>query len=1227
MSCGSSESWDFGDSDSLVPTRATNLAEVRPSNATTRDAGNVYARRLRHIYAKLYPYQRELFRVSMLQDSLIHLQTGGGKTWVAAALICLHLAMHPMSRVFFVVRTVVLAAQQAKLLGHLLDVPVACVAGGTKQFRTADAFCMSPEYRVAVIVDSRFFEWLSAAPRLITERAASLVVLDEAHHAQSGHYRSICERFFFLRDGKSPQRADTVCHLDRDERRKCLRDVGARSADATVLSAGLQHAEKRERQLRENLCGAIAGEGDGIGTTVESPVLELLLSRYPVDMVLPQLVGLSASPVPHFNKCEVELLELFLVLRCRLVGVVDEVADLRLHRPDPAIMALSYLPLYEERVLQTALRQVIAHVFRRMEALVPEDVSARKRMVTLRTTSLASPSFAVCCRQFETDVVMSSAFKKALRIPAGSALLGEVRKYLARKLSREDDTHSSSSNNTTFSVPSTLAKEEETHMCFDYFHFALRFLRAASAALIALQDESYESMICSFQSNFSSGELRRIGEGCGPITAIVLRPVIQSVFELMKSVKCHHHHMPLSANTTALTSAAAGPERSRASSPTSFPSHATPGVSLVDRRVLPLGLRDSSTYVQMLMRLFTEFAAIATTMANAAGNAMEQNLRVLVFVETRDTAIRLVKALADYAPSAYEILRPEVLLGQNGKKSFSTNSMTRAEQTALLERFRAGETRIVFATTVAEEGIDLPACHVVMRCLRHIELRNIIQCCGRLRMKKTLFISLSNLLNGHPRLGFVMDAIHQSEALLRRTVQRCCSDAWNLETDTLLTGNNTSVGSDDDGPLSITLPVNPNETTRFTTQEEALLALQRTIAAGLQRKYQSEIFCIHSRDLPGQPATLMQVTLMMSIPVRATVDRAARLRWKHLRGSGIDSSVRAAQRAFVDFCKNAQVMGCLTTEGGVAPPSPGDELGGALAHWDRKLEALNVGCNYARSPTPSVVFLGASLCLCSRKTWPPSVLMHFFGERAWAMTMYVDDLWTSKIEPQTVLREELRDADASAPQFFITRRGDPTRTATAARVAELESVNENGNDPRSTAYPSTTVMGTLDYRNCSRAIGPESAFLQGAEEFAEVVFELPMSVVDMVQVSSLPFSPHSSVSEKDSLANAGGDAADDLSGQLPTLSSPTRLSAEKTTLTESGCSVTECDVEVQTTDKRGKKRLTRRRKIRIRYCGAHASKVVSLEGLRHLGVTIMYGVDKAELMTALSTCCQVGRLD
>lgn len=1153
---------------------------------------------LRGHYARMHPYQRELFRVSALQDSLVYLQTGGGKTWVAAAHVALHLAMHPSARVFFIVETVALAEQQANVLRQLVGVKVACVAGGAREFRSAESFCESASCRVAVMVAPKFFEWLSAKPELVTEKLASLVLLDEAHHAQSGVYRQICQQIHFLRDGITWSSNTPLHVLDDGDRRERLRDIGKRSVQATVLATALSRAAEKERQLRRggrrddpSVPPPHPGTPSG-GVDAASPVLDLLTRQYPRDMATPQLIGLSASPVVHFKKREQEAVELLLVLRCRVVGVVEEVANLKLHRPNPALVALSYLPLYEERVLQAVLRKVMVHVYRRMAALVPEG-TARSKLVALSTTSVASPGFAAVCDQFLTDVAMSEKFKRVLCFPAGSALERDVQVYVAGRAVSADGAANDSSNSSASSLPTStlpsLSPEMRRDFCADFIFHGVRFLKAVSRALIALQEHSFEATLLSFYKDFSPEVLRSIGESCGAVTALVLHPVLRSVFSMLGKLRRKHSPPPAAAAAAVPLSQAVQAGEAGSLSPLAQ-------------------LRERSTHIQLLMRLFTEFAAVAKVMAAAPGDAAERHLRVLVFVETRDTATGLMRVLSEHNPEAYAVLRPDVLLGQKSAKGGARSYMTRAEQTALLDKFRAGTVQLVFATTVAEEGIDVPACHVVMRCDRHTELRSIVQGCGRLRRRNTVFISLSNLLNGHPRLGYVLDCIRASESLLDNLACRCRDDAWRLESDELLTGKymNNAI-------FPVSLPPNPNEATRLTTQEATLLVRQRDISLGLQRRYRSEIYCVHRREVEKESLSHVRVEVMMVMPVNPSGLSAGRneRRVGVLYGAATGGVVKAAQKAFVQFCQCAQKMGVLSAEGRIEGAGsadneayPSSASAGAEASWSGALAALNLRCSYARFATPCVVFLGSSMCLCSRMTWPVEVLRHFLHGQAEVMTVYNDDLWAAQVEPQTVLREELSAAGGSLEGIHIST-GRSREQREVVTVAWPGSVSDVGSQLCSSSVPAsvarTNSRGSWESSSGVGGVGG------GAQERAEVRFLLPLSKASPTCATQLPCLP----------ASANG-----YDGHGASTSTPTSTASRA-----SGCEVTEEDVRVSSTDKTGKVQLTTMRHVCVRYTGPYAAKVVSLEALLRLGVQVVYNVDEDSLMAALRTCRQVDSLD
>ncbi|CAE7889909.1 DCL3B [Symbiodinium microadriaticum] len=91
--------------------------------------------------------------------------------------------------------------------------------------------------------------------------------------------------------------------------------------------------------------------------------------------------------------------------------------------------------------------------------------------------------------------------------------------------------------------------------------------------------------------------------------------------------------------------------------------------------------------------------------------------RCIVFVETRNTARNMVRALRSVAARRAELgwLLPTCLVGHNKRCAEEEDTMTIAQQTEILENFRQGNANVMVATSVAEEGIDIPCCNVVVR--------------------------------------------------------------------------------------------------------------------------------------------------------------------------------------------------------------------------------------------------------------------------------------------------------------------------------------------------------------------------------------------------------------------------------------------------------------------------------------------------------------------------------
>jgi len=78
--------------------------------------------------------------------------------------------------------------------------------------------------------------------------------------------------------------------------------------------------------------------------------------------------------------------------------------------------------------------------------------------------------------------------------------------------------------------------------------------------------------------------------------------------------------------------------------------------------------------------------------------------RVIVFTESRDTA----ESLTDFLGEHFAAQR---FVGQTEKEH--SEGMTQAEQTAVLEEFRAGEFEVLVSTSVGEEGLDVPEVDLV----------------------------------------------------------------------------------------------------------------------------------------------------------------------------------------------------------------------------------------------------------------------------------------------------------------------------------------------------------------------------------------------------------------------------------------------------------------------------------------------------------------------------------
>lgn len=114
--------------------------------------------------------------------------------------------------------------------------------------------------------------------------------------------------------------------------------------------------------------------------------------------------------------------------------------------------------------------------------------------------------------------------------------------------------------------------------------------------------------------------------------------------------------------------------------------------------------------------------------------------RVIVFVKTRE----LVKAIETYMKETEElrILNPIQFVGVQANKE--SGGMTKVEQDEILELFKEGNHKVIIATSVAEEGLDIQKCSLVVRYDHVTNEIAMVQSRGRGRAEDSKYVVLAS---------------------------------------------------------------------------------------------------------------------------------------------------------------------------------------------------------------------------------------------------------------------------------------------------------------------------------------------------------------------------------------------------------------------------------------------------------------------------------------------------
>ncbi|KAL0970557.1 hypothetical protein UPYG_G00243720 [Umbra pygmaea] len=116
----------------------------------------------------------------------------------------------------------------------------------------------------------------------------------------------------------------------------------------------------------------------------------------------------------------------------------------------------------------------------------------------------------------------------------------------------------------------------------------------------------------------------------------------------------------------------------------------------------------------------------------------------VLFVRTRALADALKKWIEE--TDSLKFLKPGVLIGRGRKSTHLTTGMTQTSKRGVLDSFKSedNQTKILIATSVADEGIDIPQCNLVLMYEYVGNVVKMVQVRGRGRAQGSMCILISD---------------------------------------------------------------------------------------------------------------------------------------------------------------------------------------------------------------------------------------------------------------------------------------------------------------------------------------------------------------------------------------------------------------------------------------------------------------------------------------------------
>ncbi|XP_012584832.1 PREDICTED: interferon-induced helicase C domain-containing protein 1 isoform X2 [Condylura cristata] len=124
----------------------------------------------------------------------------------------------------------------------------------------------------------------------------------------------------------------------------------------------------------------------------------------------------------------------------------------------------------------------------------------------------------------------------------------------------------------------------------------------------------------------------------------------------------------------------------------------------------------------------------------------EGSARGIIFTKTRQSAFALSQWISENEKFAQVGVKAHHLIGAGHSSEFKP--MTQNEQKEVISKFRIGKINLLIATTVAEEGLDIKECNIVIRYGLVTNEIAMVQARGRARANESTYVLVGNSDSG-----------------------------------------------------------------------------------------------------------------------------------------------------------------------------------------------------------------------------------------------------------------------------------------------------------------------------------------------------------------------------------------------------------------------------------------------------------------------------------------------